>query len=621
MGIAIMIGMAALLIWLKLSGNHRTPPKSRVDVNKFKIDVMTNNVKLMLSEITSSNLYDLGLSEEEFIRRKNKRFELKTALKTCSYGDLNAKTYVKAFIYDLLQHSYGLNETNIEQVMPFDNREQLTIQDQFEIMLHIYKKKHQFDALSVFLEKHDLVKPKWLIENGETESYVVTSQEIEKIYRSVHRHLTFEDKMNIIVQRIYQNYKGFSVIDDIRDMNIDGVSGGVSGIPSSFSTQTTEFEMYTKQMNHKIPQTHDSVWLFYKGKSVHLAFLSFGSEMELKRVCQNIYKYNAPGQLSESNGFKINEMKDGSRVVVVRPRFAESWAFFVRKFDIPNATLEQLVKDEGAELIISLVKYLVKGCRITAITGAQGSGKTTFLMAMITYISAKYNIRVQEVAFELHLRKIYKERNILSFRETDTISGQDGLDVQKKTDGTVNILGEVATDPVAAWMVQMAQVASLFTLFTHHAKTFKDLVFSLRNSLLKTGMFNNETLAEQQVISVINFDIHLKRDFDGKRYVERITECVPIDQDAPYPMEFKQEAALPEKLDHFMVTMTEYFKRSTDRQQFQSRNIIEFEDGKYVTKHPISERSKREMRELMSLADAEAFQAFVGEHWGEHDAS
>ncbi|WP_442604462.1 pilus assembly protein CpaF [Paenibacillus sp. KN14-4R] len=613
--------MAGMLIWFKVTGNKQAPQKSKIDVNKFRIDVMTSYVKTTLSEITSSSLYDLGLSEEEFTRRKNKRYELKTALKTCSYGDLNAKTYVKAFIYDLLQHTYGLDETNINQVIAFDNRELLSIQDQFEILLHIYKKKHQFDALSMFLEKHDLVKPKWVIENGETESFIVTSSEIEKIYKSVHRHLAFEDKMNIIVQRIYQNYKGFSVIDEIRDMNIDGVSGGVSGIPSSFSQHTSELDMYTMQMNNKIPQTHDSVWLFYKGKSVHFAFLSFGSEMELKRVCQNIYKYNAPGQLSESNGFKINEMKDGSRVVVVRPRFAESWAFFVRKFDIPNATLEQLVKDEGSELVISLVKYLVKGCRITAITGAQGSGKTTFLMAMITYISAKYNIRVQEVAFELHLRKIYKERNILSLRETDTISGQDGLDVQKKTDGTVNILGEVATDPVAAWMIQMSQVASLFTLFTHHAKTFKDLVFSLRNSLLKTGMFNNEILAEQQVISVINFDIHLKRDFDGKRYVERITECVPIKQNAPYPMDFKQDAPLPEKLDQFMVTMAEYFKRSTDRQQFESRNIIEFENGKYVVKHPISDNSRLEMCELMSQADAYAFNQFVREQWGERYVS
>ena len=60
------------------------------------------------------------------------------------------------------------------------------------------------------------------------------------------------------------------------------------------------------------------------------------------------------------------------------------------------------------------------------------------------------------------------------------------MDVQKKTDGSVNIIGEVATDPVASWMIQAAQVASKFTLFTHHAKTFPDLVTALRNSMLRT---------------------------------------------------------------------------------------------------------------------------------------
>jgi len=62
------------------------------------------------------------------------------------------------------------------------------------------------------------------------------------------------------------------------------------------------------------------------------------------------------------------------------------------------------------------------------------------LMAMIENIYETMNIRVQEVAFELHLRKIYPTRNILSFRETETVSGQEGLDVQKKTDGSVNII-------------------------------------------------------------------------------------------------------------------------------------------------------------------------------------
>ena len=68
------------------------------------------------------------------------------------------------------------------------------------------------------------------------------------------------------------------------------------------------------------------------------------------------------------------------------------------------------------------------------------AGKTTMLMAMIENIYETMNIRVQETAFELHLRKIYPTRNILSFRETETVSGQEGLDVQKKTDGSVNII-------------------------------------------------------------------------------------------------------------------------------------------------------------------------------------
>ncbi len=68
------------------------------------------------------------------------------------------------------------------------------------------------------------------------------------------------------------------------------------------------------------------------------------------------------------------------------------------------------------------------------------AGKTTLLMAMIDNIYETMNLRITETAFELHLRKIYPTRNILSMRETETISGQDCLYVQKKTDGSVNII-------------------------------------------------------------------------------------------------------------------------------------------------------------------------------------
>ena len=226
------------------------------------------------------------------------------------------------------------------------------------------------------------------------------------------------------------------------------------------------------------------------------------------------------------------------------------------------------------------------------------------------------NIRVQETAFELHLRRIYPTRNILTLRETETISGQEGLDVQKKTDGSVNIIGEVATDPVAAWMIQAAQVASKFTLFTHHAKTFPNLVTALRNSMLRIGQFTNEKTAEEQVVQVLNFDIHLTKDFRGKRYVERITECIPVEEKNEYTFDHRKEKTLEGKFDKFFDNATYYFTKSTDKQLYIYRNILEYVDGEYIITNPITEQNIKEMRLNMDDQDAEAFDQFIQRHWG-----
>ena len=248
--------------------------------------------------------------------------------------------------------------------------------------------------------------------------------------------------------------------------------------------------------------------------------------------------------------------------------------------------------------------------------GEQGSGKTTLLMGMIENIYETMNIRVQETAFELHLRKIYPTRNILTFRETDTISGQEGLDVQKKTDGSVNIIGEVATDPVASWMIQAAQVASKFTLFTHHAKTFPNLVTALRNSMLRTGVFTDEKTAEEQVVQVLNFDVHQVKDFRGRRYIERITECIPLESKNEYTFDHRNEKTLEGKFDKFFDNATRYFTKTTDRQLYTYRNIMEYVDGEYVITNPITETNLREMRNNMDSTDVEEFDRFIEKHWG-----
>ena len=617
--IAIVI---AIYYSIKKKQTEEVETLVNVDDKTFTIEKMTEFVKKRLDEITKINLYDIGLSEEELKRRKNKKYELKKALKGCTYGDVNDKRYVKELIYDLLEKEYGVTEENVSKAIPFDIPSLLTAQDKFDILIHIYKKEFGYEALTEFIKKYKLAELKY-VEGEAKPSYVITNEEIDDIYAKENVVLDFTDKLNVIVQRIYQHYKGYSAIDEVRDMNIDGISGGVSGLPESFLSQVaqTDGDYLNQVAEHKVPRACDSIWIFFQGKSIRLAFLSFGTEAELKRVCQNIYKYNNPGQLSDTNGYKINEMKDGSRVVVVRPSFSETWAFFVRKFDVKRATLEQLVREPGKEETIELLKFLVKGARITSITGEQGSGKTTLLMGMIENIYETMNIRVQETAFELHLRKIYPTRNILTFRETDTISGQEGLDVQKKTDGSVNIIGEVATDPVASWMIQAAQVASKFTLFTHHAKTFPNLVTALRNSMLRTGVFKDEKTAEEQVVQVLNFDIHQVKDFRGKRYIERITECIPIESKNEYTFDHRNEKTLEGKFDKFFDNATRFFEKTTDKQLYTYRNIMEYIDGEYVITNPITDTNLREMRNNMNDRDVEEFDKFVERHWHKKIAS
>ncbi len=603
---------------IKKSETKETVNELTREREKFSINKMQEFIKKQFDEITRMNLYDLALSEEEFERRKNVKYELKKALKGAGYADVSDKKYVKTLMFDLLRNNYKVNDFNINNAIPFDDFDNLTAQDKFEILMHMYKKQYRAEALTQIIEKYNLDEPKFEFD-PEVSSYVITENEINDIFFNEVREdsISFDDKLEIVVQRIYQKYKGYSVVDDIRDMNIDGVSGGVSGIPPSFLDQVVGMDDYLDQMNgRKVPMSYDSVWIFYKGKAMYLSFLSFGGETELKRVCQNIYKYNNPGQLSESVGFKINEMKDGSRVVVLRPNFSESWAFFVRKFAPPTLiSPEQLLIHKGRDQVIELLKYLIRGARVTAITGEQGCGKTTLLMAILKYIYPTITIRVQETAFELHLRKIYPYNNILSLRETESITGQMGLDVQKKTDGGVNILGEVATDPVAAWMIQMAQVASKFTLFTHHAKTFPNLITSLRNSLLKIGMFNSENVAEVQVVQVINFDIHLKRAVDGSRYIERITECIPLEKEFNYNNDYRNVKQVDQKMDKFMDNAVEYFQHMTQTNNFTYKNIVEFCDGEYIFKNPITENNIKAMRENMAAEDMKSFDDFIDLAW------
>ncbi len=165
-------------------------------------------------------------------------------------------------------------------------------------------------------------------------------------------------------------------------------------------------------------------------------------------------------------------------------------------------------------------------------------------------------------------------------------------------------------------MIQSAQVASKFTLFTHHAKTFPNLVTALRNSMLRTGVFKDEKTAEEQVVQVLNFDIHLIKDFRGRRYIERITECIPVEEKNEYTFDHRKEKTLEGKFDKFFDNATIYFSKETNRELYKYRNVLEFVDDTYVLTNPITPENIKGMRENMNDRDMIEFDKFLERIWG-----
>lgn len=165
-------------------------------------------------------------------------------------------------------------------------------------------------------------------------------------------------------------------------------------------------------------------------------------------------------------------------------------------------------------------------------------------------------------------------------------------------------------------MIQSAQVASKFTLFTHHAKTFPNLVTALRNSMLRAGVFKDEKTAEEQVVQVLNFDIHLIKDFRGRRYIERITECIPVEEKNEYTFDHRNEKTLEGKFDKFFDNATIFFTKETNRELYKHRNILEFVDDSYVLTNPISPENIKGMRENMNDKDMIEFDKFLERVWG-----
>lgn len=443
--------------------------------------------------------------------------QLRKARRACVYGEEGDKLFLKHYILQEVQ-KLKLTEKELQQLFPVFEPERLTPKQKFDILLYLFMKQYGKDGFSKLCETWNLPGE---VEREDGVYFEITAEDIGRIYEKEQPVISRRELLELLCDAVYEGF-GHGVIDRLRDCRVDGISGGVAGVPERFFR-------YREELLGEFDGKHayDSVFVMFQGNTIRLSFLSFGSEQELRRVTKALLRYEAPGELSYYHPYMVNDMKDGSRVFACRPPFAESWAFFVRKFDSAQEKRpEELIVGDGAKEVIQALKYFT-GCGLhIAITGAQGSGKTTLLKALVRYINPKYNLRIEESVFELWMRKEFPYRNILTFVETESVNAVEGLDAFRKTDGNCLMMGEIGNVQAAALMLELSQVSEQ-QLFTHHATETDKLLGYFRNALLRTGTYSDEQMAQEQVAEAFQIHVLCEKDIRGRRYIRKIAEIVP----------------------------------------------------------------------------------------------
>ncbi|MCR5204344.1 MAG: CpaF/VirB11 family protein [Lachnospiraceae bacterium] len=558
--IAILILLIPIILILIFDQkDHRRKKNNQREEISYSPLRIFEECRKIINEIVNSDISELGLNREETLKREKQQNRLRSAIREACLGDAGDREYLKEYLKELLQTGLGINEKNICRVIPFDNPCMMSAQDKFEYLYVLYSEKYGNGVFAHMAEDFRWTEPK---DDTKGTAYTVTEEDMEDAFYKEGMYGNYTDRLEMLVQRCYQSLYGHDCADIlIMDESIDGVSGGVGGRSRVDYNYLDELQ---NEDHEKQSMNYDTLYCVLHGKLIRLKFLSFKNEENLERVVKNIYRYNIRTSLSRKNPIIHGTLKNGSRIVAARPPVSDGWAFYLRKFKSSNARkIETLLVHENRDAVIELLELITRGELNFCISGPMGGGKTTLLKALVGFMNPGYTIRVAESSFELNLNNVYPERDIHMMQERGDFTIYDIITGTKKMDTDILIVGEVNEPKIAGAYVQVAQSGSRMAVTTLHHETTDKLIEYLRNALVSELGINDVRIAEKQVVDILNFDIHMVHDVEGRFYIERITEIIP-DEATGYP-------------DDLTGAAKEYFRRSTDRKLYRLKNIIEFD--------------------------------------------
>lgn len=262
---------------------------------------------------------------------------------------------------------------------------------------------------------------------------------------------------------------------------------------------------------------------------------AFASEEKLRDVVQQVV--SACNRIvNEAHPVVDARLPDGSRVNVVLPPVALNGAVMtIRRFPKEPITMERLTgMGSLTKQAAKLLSLLVKSGYNIFISGGTGSGKTTFLNALSSYIPTEDRVITIEDAAELQLQDI---PNLVRLEARDAnVEGENAVTIKDLIKASLRmrptrlIVGEVR-DGAALDMLTAMNTGHDGSLSTGHANSAPDMLRRLETMVLMAVDMPISAI-RSQIASAIDLVIHLGRLRDKRRCVLEVSEVLGVKGDA-----------------------------------------------------------------------------------------
>lgn len=277
----------------------------------------------------------------------------------------------------------------------------------------------------------------------------------------------------------------------------------------------------------------DQIYVERKGK-LTLTESRFSSEEHLRKVIERIVS-KVGRRIDESSPLVDARLEDGSRVNAVIPPLAVGGSSLtIRKFSKVPLTVRNLIDfgtltPEMAELLDACVKAKLN----IIVSGGTGTGKTTLLNVLSSFLPGDERIVTIEDAVELQIQQQHVVR--LESRPPNT-EGKGEVTIRELLRNSLRmrpdriVVGEVRGGE-SLDMLQAMNTGHDGSLSTVHSNSPRDAVARLETLVLMAGMDLPLRAIREQIASAVNLIVQISRLRDGSRRITHVTEVQGMEGD------------------------------------------------------------------------------------------